>query len=44
MDSLEIIVHVITVSVVGIMAYFMGTLHGELNGMEKVRKIYEKKS
>jgi hypothetical protein len=43
MDSLEILVYVFTVSVVGVMSYLIGALHGELNGMDKVRKIYEKK-
>lgn len=40
---MDILVYVFTISVVGVMSYLVGALHGEFNGMDKVRKIYEKK-
>ena len=42
MDKFEIIIHLVTVAVTSVMAYFLGSIHGEFKGMDKVREIYNK--
>ena len=40
MDKFEIIVHLVTVTITSVMAYFLGNLHGEMAGLDRARKIY----
>ena len=42
MDKFEIIIHLVTVAVTSVMAYFLGSIHGEFKRMDKVREIYNK--